>query len=240
MIGKLGSDKKVQWEQHLVELLQVYNSTRSAVTGYSSHYLMFGRCPYLPVDFYFPTWGTIVHSCSVPTYIEEVRTCFKEAYIEVHLQTNSEADRKKWYYDRMTCTMQLMLGDMVLMILDAFQGKRKAKDRWSEIEYVIVRQITDDVPVYKVRDDGRNVKVTHHNRLYLVAPAKGDAMPLGGSESISDEGAVQSALAELTPLEWRSETPESEVDEALTRCLTSQVPLGWIDGIPWPLSSVAL
>ena len=43
MIGKLGSDKKVQWDQHLPELLQVHNSTRSAVTDYSPHYLMFGR-----------------------------------------------------------------------------------------------------------------------------------------------------------------------------------------------------
>ena len=35
MIGKLASDKKVQWEQHLPELLQVYNSMRSAIMGYS-------------------------------------------------------------------------------------------------------------------------------------------------------------------------------------------------------------
>ena len=94
--------------------------------------------------------------------------------------------------------------------------------------------------MYEVRDDGNNVKVTHHNRLFLVAPANEDAMPLGGSESISDEDATQSVLAELTPLEWRSETPESEVDEALTQCLTSCIPLGWIDGILWPLPSVAL
>ena len=73
-----------------------------------------------------------------------------------------------------------------------------------------------------------------------MAPAKEDATPLGGSESISDEDAAQFAFVELTPLEWRSETPESEVDEALTRCLTSHVPLGWIDGILWPLPSVAL
>ena len=55
MIGKLASDKKVQWEQHLPELHQAYNSMRSAVTGYSPHYLMFGRHAHLPVDFYFPT-----------------------------------------------------------------------------------------------------------------------------------------------------------------------------------------
>ena len=33
MIGKLAMDKKAQWEQHLPELLQAYNSTQSAVTG---------------------------------------------------------------------------------------------------------------------------------------------------------------------------------------------------------------
>ena len=53
MIGKLVHDKKAQWEQHLPELLQAYNSTRLAVTGFSPRYLMFERCPHLPVDYYF-------------------------------------------------------------------------------------------------------------------------------------------------------------------------------------------
>ena len=54
MIDKLSCDKKAQWEQNLPELLQAYNSTWSAMTSYSPHYLMFGRCPHLPVDYYFP------------------------------------------------------------------------------------------------------------------------------------------------------------------------------------------
>ena len=57
MIGKLSTDKKAQWELHLPELLQAYNSTQSTVMGYSPHYLMFGRQPHLPVDFFFPTIG---------------------------------------------------------------------------------------------------------------------------------------------------------------------------------------
>ena len=142
MIGKLTADKKAQWEQHLPELLQVYNSMRSVVNGYSLHYLMSGRCPHLPVNFYFPMMGTHVHSCHVPAYVEEVRKRFKEAYAEVHLQTNSEADWQKWYYDRATSTMQLMQGNVVLK-LDAFQGKRKVKDWWSKAEYVVVCQVTD-------------------------------------------------------------------------------------------------
>ena len=240
MIGKLTSDKKAQWEQHLPELLQVYNSAISVVTGYSPHYLMFGRHLHLPVYFYFPMRGTHVCSHCVLAYVEEVRKRFKEAYAEVHLQTNSKVDRQNWYYDRVTSTMQLMPGDVVLMKLDAFQGKRMVKDWWSEAEYMVVHHVADDVPTYEVQDKGGNVKIVHCNWLFLVATQKDDAMPLGGSESISEEGATQSTLVKLTPLEWESETPESEVDEVLTRCLTSCILLGWVDGILRPLPSVAL
>ena len=104
---------------------------------------------------------------------------------------------------------------------------------------MVVHQVTDDMPAYEVQDDGGNVKIVHCNQLFLVATPKDDAMPLGGNESVSEEDAAWSASAELTPLEWESETPESEVDEVLTQHLTSHVPRRWVDGILWPLPSVA-
>ena len=93
---------------------------------------------------------------------------------------------------------------------------------------MVIHQVANDVPMYEVRDDSRNVKFTHHNRLFLEAPRKEDATPLGGSKSISDEGVTWSALAKLTPFEWNSEH------------LTSHIPLGWIDSVLQPLPSVAL
>ena len=42
MIGKLGEDKKTEWLSHLAEIAHTYNATRSTVTKYSPHYLMFG------------------------------------------------------------------------------------------------------------------------------------------------------------------------------------------------------
>ena len=83
-------------------------------------------------------------------YVEEVSKHFKDAYAEAHLQTNSEADWQKWYYDRATSTMQLMPGDIIFMKLDAFQGKRKVKDWWSKAEYMVVCQVTGDIPTYEV------------------------------------------------------------------------------------------
>ena len=90
------------------------------------------------------------HSCHVPTYVEEVRKPFKEVHAEVHLQTNSEVDWQKWYHDKATRTVQLMPGNIVLMKLNAFHGKRKVKDQWSKAEYVVVHQVADDVPTYEV------------------------------------------------------------------------------------------
>ena len=132
-----------------------------------------------------------------------------------------------------------MLGDVMLMKADVFQDKSKVKDWWSEVEYVVVHQVTDDVLMYEVSDDGGNLKVIHCNPFFLVATPQSDAMPLGGSKSLSEEGANWSVLAELTPLEWESEAPESEVDEAATLCLTSCVLLGWVDGILQSLPTVA-
>ena len=56
MIGKLGEDKKANWPGHLAEIVQVYNATQCAMTGYSPHYLMFGCQSRLLVNFYFPTF----------------------------------------------------------------------------------------------------------------------------------------------------------------------------------------
>ena len=207
MIGKLSHDKKAQWEQHLPELLQAYNSTQSAVTSYSLHYLMFGRCPHLPVDYYFPMVSAYKRSHRVPAYVMEVQRCFKEAYTEAHLQTNCEAKKQKHYYDRATSTVQLVPGDVVLMKNDVYQGKRKVKNWWSETEYVVVHQVADDVPAYEVKDEVGNIKTVHHNWLFLVATLKEAIMPLGVGASISEENVVRSTHAEHTSLGVENDLP---------------------------------
>ena len=187
MIGKLARNEKAQWEQHLPELLQAYNSTQSAVTGYSPHHLMFGRRPCLPVDYYIPTVSTFERSHHMPAYVMVVRRCFKEAYAEAHLQMNCEAEKQKWYYDRAMSTAQLVPGDVVLMKNDAYQGKQKVKDQLSETKYVVVCQVADGIPAYEVKDETGNVKTIHHNQLFLVVASMEAVMPLGAGTSISEE-----------------------------------------------------
>ena len=172
-------------------------------------------------------------------YVMEVRRHFKEAYTEAHLQTNCEAEKQKHYYDRATSTAQLVPGNVVLMKNDAFQGKWKVKDRWSETEYVVVRQVTDGMPAYEVKDEAGNVKTIHRNRLFLVAALKEDITPLGAGMSISEENVARSTQAEHTLLEVENDLPKGSVDGADTLSPASRVPLGWVGGVLWRLPSVA-
>ena len=97
MIGKLGEDKKANWPSHLAEIAHAYNATQSAVTGYSPHYLMFGRWPRLPVNFVFPTIGGSkapmreASARKVDTYIASVRNRLRSALREARAQSTTEA-----------------------------------------------------------------------------------------------------------------------------------------------------
>ena len=121
---------------------------------------------------------------------------------------------------------------------DAYQGKRKVKNQWSETEYVIVHQVADGVPAYEVKDEVGNVKTVHHNWLFLVATPKEAAMPLGPGMSISEEN-VWSTHAEHTSLEVENDSPEGSMDGADTLSPSSRVPLGWVGGVLRPLPLVA-
>ena len=127
--------------------------------------------------------------------------------------------------------MQLVPGDMVLMKNDAYQGKRKVEDWWSETEYVVVHQVTDGVPAYEVKDEVGNVKTVHCNWLLMVAAPTEAITPLGVGALILGENIARSILAELTSLGVESDVPEGPLEGADTLSPASRVPLRWVGGV---------
>ena len=75
------------------------------------------------------------------------------------------------------------------------------------------------------------MKVTHHNRLFLLATPQGEATPLCKREDADTSVSTWSALAELTPLEFEDDLLKDNVEGCLTQHLASHIPLGWVDGI---------
>ena len=113
----------------------------------------------------------------------------------------------------------------------AYQGKLKVKDWWSETEYVVVRQVTDGITAYEVKDEVGNIKTIHRNQLFLVATPTEAVMPLGAGMSISEENIVWSTCAEHTSSGVENDLPEGSVDGTDTLSPTSRVQLGWVGGV---------
>ena len=137
MIGKLEDEYKGQWLRHLSKLTHAYNSTRSTVTGYSSHFLLFGQWPRLPIDFVFPTHEVMGTLRSVDSYVADLITALRKAFKVAQNMTQMEALRQKRRYDQKASTVPLNKGEVVLMRNYQFVGKRKLKDHWGDEVYTV-------------------------------------------------------------------------------------------------------
>ena len=150
MIGKLEEDSKACWSEHLPELLLAYNATHSAVTGYSPYYLLFGRRPRIPVDYLFPTLRDSPHQTKMEVPVVVMQKRLKEALTVARCLTSEEVARQCHYYDCKAGAVALQPGDIVMVHIDGFVGKRKVKDQWEDGGFIVESQL-EDWPVYKVK-----------------------------------------------------------------------------------------
>ena len=94
MIGRLSQDEKANWPQHLPELIQAYNGMRSAITGYSPHYLLFGYHSRFQIDLHFPTIQKRCVVC-VDDFVVMLQQHLSEVLNKVHRQNVLEAHQQK-------------------------------------------------------------------------------------------------------------------------------------------------
>ena len=173
MIGKLEEDKKACWSEHLPELLLAYNTTHSAVTGYSPYYLLFGRRLRIPVDYLFPILCDLPHQTKMEVFVVAMQKRLKEAFAVARHLTSEEAAKQCCYYDRKAGAVALQPGDVVMVCTNGFVGKWKVKDQWEYGGFIVESQL-EDWPIYRAKcltsDDRRKPKyrVLHWNRLLLV------------------------------------------------------------------------
>ena len=182
MIGKLEEDRKGCWSEHLPELLLAYNATCSTVTGYSPYYLLFGRRPRIPVDYLFPTLRDSPHQTKMEVSIAVMQKRLKEAFTVARYLTSEEVARQCRYYDHKAGAVALQPGDIVMVCIDGFVGKRKVKDRWEDRGFIVESQL-EDWPIYKVKcpssDDRQKPKywILHRNRLLLITDEDASSIP---------------------------------------------------------------
>ena len=239
MIRKLREDKKADWPGHLAEIVHAYNATQSAMMGYSPQYLMFGCWPRLPVNFYFPSLRSMevlksgASAKHVSKYVATVWDWLRATLWEAQAQSMAETQWQKWYYDWKIGTMDLKSGNLVSVKADAFQGKRKIKDRWEDKPHEVVHQIMTDIPSYEVTDQHRQSCVLHHNQLLI---ASGSGIPLCMGVCQAWDRCTSPTPVKPTP--WGSDSktmPWEDSALAITQCQARKISLGWINGKLWLL-----
>ena len=182
MIGKLEQDKKARWSEHLPEMLSAYNGTRSAVTGYSPYFLLFGRKARMPVDYLFPTLCDLPHQTKMEVSVVAMQKRLKETFAVARHLTSQEAAKQWHYYDRKAGAVALQPGDVVMVHTDGFVGKQKVKDWWEDGGFIVESQL-EDWPVYKVRcltTDAKQkpkYRILHRNCLLLVTNEDDTVIP---------------------------------------------------------------
>ena len=179
MCRTLEEEQKDDWKTSLRSLVHSYNCTRSAVTGFSPYFLMFGREPRLAIDTAFGTWTPGESRRSYSKYLQRLRTRIKWAYDKAQESADKESERQRKYYDRNIRGSALHKGDLVLVRVMKFKGtgSHKIADRWEPKVYVVVDQPNPDVPVYKVKIAGEPdavIRTVHRNMLFSIRQVEGD------------------------------------------------------------------
>ena len=127
MLGTLPPKGKTTWTDKVGTPVHAYNSTKSAITGFSPHYLMFGREPKLPLDITFglpnPNMEAVIHE----RYVKQLQSRLKWSYGVAQCRNEKEAARQKNYYDLKVHCTPLKVGDVVVPRQKSFRAKPKFK-----------------------------------------------------------------------------------------------------------------
>ena len=195
MLGTLPPEGKATWTDKVGTLVHAYNSTKSAITGFSPHYLMFGREPKLPLDVTFglpnPDMEAVIHE----RYVKQLQSRLKWSYGVAQHRNQKEAARQKKYYDLKVRCAPLKGGDLVVPRQKSFRGKCKIQDRWDSTLYEVIEIPYPDMPVFKIQPQGdpeAKPRILHRNLLQPIRQIETSeaedlkASPLQNQENLED------------------------------------------------------
>ena len=127
LLRTLGEEEKQRWTQHLPTVIQAYNNTPHASTGFSPYFLLFGQEPRLPVD---DVLGRpAVQASGVSEWVRVHRLRLREAHQRAYRQLQSAAAKRCEYTDRHAADHPLAVGQYVY-VRNRVLGRSKIQDLW--------------------------------------------------------------------------------------------------------------
>ena len=125
MLETLPSYAKKNWQEWVATLTHAYNCTVSPVTGFSPHFLMFGRTPKLPLDIDLGIPMVEQEQTFHQNYAQKLHSRLQWAYQKAQDNNKRESECHKRYYDQRMRCMKFKTDDLVMVRVKALTGDHK-------------------------------------------------------------------------------------------------------------------
>ena len=173
LLRTLEAERKRRWADHLAEVVQAYNSTPHASTGYSPFYLMFGRDNRLPIDVLLGGEDSFMAEDGWVPHHRRLREAFERAYT----QMLDHADQRKALHDQRARELPLSAGERVYLRNHGVRGRNKIQDAWKATPYrVVSRQGANDVYVVEPADGFGEPRTVNRANLRLCVRGNDNAV----------------------------------------------------------------
>ena len=114
---------KQHWQGFVSTFVHAYNCMKSAATGFSLYYLMFGRHVQLPIDIEFGVRTPDVMAITTENYVQKLQKRLKLAFKKTLEVIEKQKAKYKGHYDKKVCCTKLVPGDLVLVRQKPSLGK---------------------------------------------------------------------------------------------------------------------
>ena len=193
----LPPDQKRQWPEHLPELVYAYNATPHSSTGYSPHYLFFGREPRLPVDHLLGIDNQLREDKdSVDEWVADHHARMKHAFQMASGNTEKEALRRQDRHNKAAKDEGLPIGARVFLRNRSIKGRNKIQDVWADRPHKVTARPNPTGHVYIVTpldgDEEGQVKTVNRRDLLDGRALVQDIAPVEDCRPTTDGAPVSS------------------------------------------------
>lgn len=209
LLRALPPEQKRRWPRHLSQVTYAYNTTVHQSTGMTPYYLMFGREPRLPVDFWLGAGSEIDEDVTLEEWVQEHQKSLAAAYDVV--QQRVEKRRVQRDLNSSKCASpDLEQGDLVYMRNHSVRGRNKIQDFWDPTPFQVVRPPPGHGVVYSVAPAG------HTGPLRQVHRTELRNIPIRELDRDQDSGLQISKQDDLTGMLATNNSMVDEVEQMFT------------------------